>query len=224
MTVTLPTELWRNICKQACLCWRLPIFTPRLQGTIFGTTGLNFRVRYGNGWTPCVINTNFFKSFRTFIYWQTHTLGTDIHLLQKYRERIYLTSFQMLYALWWLVRESTKSYTLDGSHHRCSPLCAKNSSLNCFLNAQTLSGSIPQTESHYISNIFSDVIRFLVTRAGIEPALPAWEAGVLTAWPTSHVLIYKGLNSQAPCVSLGAPSGARTRDTLIKSQVLYQLS
>ena len=27
---------------------------------------------------------------------------------------------------------------------------------------------------------------FLVTRAGIEPALPAWEAGVLTAWPTSH--------------------------------------
>ena len=27
----------------------------------------------------------------------------------------------------------------------------------------------------------------MVTRAGIEPALPAWEAGVLTAWPTSHI-------------------------------------
>ena len=27
----------------------------------------------------------------------------------------------------------------------------------------------------------------LVTRAGIEPALPAWEAGVLTAWPTGHI-------------------------------------
>ena len=26
----------------------------------------------------------------------------------------------------------------------------------------------------------------MVTRAGIEPALPAWEAGVLAAWPTSH--------------------------------------
>ena len=39
-------------------CWHLPIFTPRRQGTIFGTTGLNFRVRDGNGWTPCVINTN----------------------------------------------------------------------------------------------------------------------------------------------------------------------
>ena len=39
-------------------CWHLPIFTARRQTTIFGTTGLNFRVRYGNGWTPCVINTN----------------------------------------------------------------------------------------------------------------------------------------------------------------------
>ena len=39
-------------------CWHLPIFTPRRQGTIFGTAGLNFRVRDGNGWTPCVINTN----------------------------------------------------------------------------------------------------------------------------------------------------------------------
>ena len=26
-----------------------------------------------------------------------------------------------------------------------------------------------------------------VTRGGIEPPLPAWEAGVLTAWPTSHI-------------------------------------
>ena len=38
--------------------WRLPIFTARRRATIVGTTGLNFRVRYGNGWTPCVINTN----------------------------------------------------------------------------------------------------------------------------------------------------------------------
>ena len=35
---------------------------------------------------------------------------------------------------------------------------------------------------------------FLVTRMGIEPMLPAWEAGVLTAWPTSlthTILSYK---------------------------------
>ena len=66
----------------------------------------------------------------------------------------------------------------------------------------------------------------LVTRAGIEPALPAWEAGVLTAWPTSHLFVTKanGLLFISPCYLFGAPSGARTRDTLIKSQVLYQLS
>ena len=37
-------------------CWHLPIFPGRRQPSIFGTTGLNFRVRDGNGWTPCVIN------------------------------------------------------------------------------------------------------------------------------------------------------------------------
>ena len=39
-------------------CLHLPIFPGRRQPSIFGTTGLNFRVRDGNGWTPCVINTN----------------------------------------------------------------------------------------------------------------------------------------------------------------------
>ena len=29
--------------------------------------------------------------------------------------------------------------------------------------------------------------RIMVTRGGIEPPLPAWEAGVLTAWPTGHL-------------------------------------
>ena len=58
-TQPLPTELWRIIIRLSLLCWHLPIFTPRRQGTIVGTTGLNFRVRYGNGWTPYVINTNY---------------------------------------------------------------------------------------------------------------------------------------------------------------------
>ena len=51
----------------------------------------------------------------------------------------------------------------------------------------------------------------LVTRTGIEPMFPAWEASVLTSWPTSQL-------------TSGAPLGIRTPDTLIKSQVLYQLS
>ena len=37
---------------------RLPIFPGRHQPSIFGTTELNFCVRYGNRWTLSVINTN----------------------------------------------------------------------------------------------------------------------------------------------------------------------
>ena len=42
------------------LCWHLPIFPGRHQPSIFGTTELNFCVRYGNRWTLSVINTNYF--------------------------------------------------------------------------------------------------------------------------------------------------------------------
>ena len=45
------------------LCWHLPIFPDRHQSSIFGTIELNFRVRYGNGWTLNVINTNYFTAF-----------------------------------------------------------------------------------------------------------------------------------------------------------------
>ena len=98
---------------------------------------------------------------------------------------------------WWLVRESNKCCAFDGSHHRCSPLFAKNSPPDCFLNAKTLSGSIPLMQNLSYKTSLNNVVDFLVTRAGIEPALPAWEAGVLTAWPTSHILT-KG-SFWAPC-------------------------
>ena len=49
------------------LCWHLPIFPGRHQPSIFGTTELNFCVRYGNRWTLSVINTNYF----TLIYIKT---------------------------------------------------------------------------------------------------------------------------------------------------------
>ena len=110
------TELRRIICLYLFWifpfsiyekCWHLPIFPDRLQSSIFGTIELNFRVRYGNGWTLNVINTNF-------------------------------------------------SSSLFLSYHIYS-----------FLSILFL-------------HLFS-----LVTRTGIEPVFPAWEAGVFTAWPTS---------------------------------------
>ena len=56
----------------------------------------------------------------------------------------------------------------------------------------------------------------LVTRRRIELLFAAWEAAVLAAWPTGHVTLR--------IREFGAPSGIRTRDPLIKSQLLYQLS
>ena len=41
------------------LCRRRPIFTGGCPPTIFGTRELNYRVRYGNGWTLSVINTDY---------------------------------------------------------------------------------------------------------------------------------------------------------------------
>ena len=39
----------------------------------------------------------------------------------------------------------------------------------------------------------------LVTRRGIEPLLPPWKGGVLTSWPTSHILvIYPRLERGTP--------------------------
>ena len=40
-------------------CWPLPIFPIRRRISIVGTTQLNFRVRYGYGWTLCVNGTNY---------------------------------------------------------------------------------------------------------------------------------------------------------------------
>ena len=44
------------------LCWHLLIFPGGFPPSIFSATELNFRVRYGNGWTLGAINTNFLLS------------------------------------------------------------------------------------------------------------------------------------------------------------------
>ena len=62
--------------------------------------------------------------------------------------------------------------------------------------------------THY-QEIIRPSLSILVTRARIELAMPPWEGGVLTSWPTGQ---------------FGAPTGTRTQDPLIKSQLLYRLS
>ena len=48
-----------RLSYRGILCWPRPIFPDRFQSSIFGTAQLNFRVRNGNGWTLCVMKTNF---------------------------------------------------------------------------------------------------------------------------------------------------------------------
>ena len=74
-----PVTSWLTVMRstdwamEEYICWHLPIFTGRHQPTIVGTTGLNFCVRYGNRWTPGVIDTNLLTCVSisiTFIYMQ----------------------------------------------------------------------------------------------------------------------------------------------------------
>ena len=55
----------------------------------------------------------------------------------------------------------------------------------------------------------AELIVHVVTRPGIEPGIPPWKGGVLTAWPT-------GQN--------GSSSRTRTYDRSVNSRLLYQLS
>ena len=48
-----------------------------------------------------------------------------------------------MYCLFWRAGRDDRLLTQAAGSHKCSPLKAKNSSLNCFLNALTLSGSSP---------------------------------------------------------------------------------
>ena len=91
-------------------------------------------------------------------------------------------------------------------------------------NLETKSLSFPLLLPQSAKGSFLCLAFRLVTRAGIEPTLTAWEAAVLTAWPTGHICQFRSRSLRPLFWLCGAPSGTRTRDTLIKSQVLYQLS
>ena len=69
-------------------CWHLPIFTGRHQPTIVGTTGLNFCVRYGNRWTPGVIDTNLLTFLMRFIPNQNYPLKNYLAWNVTYDTRV----------------------------------------------------------------------------------------------------------------------------------------
>ena len=137
-------------------CWHLPIFPGRHQPSIFGTIELNFRVRYGNGWTLNVFNTNFLLSHYITFYFSLQAFS------------LFFTHFFLLFFL-----------------------------LGVFPLHRTLG------DSYGNRTRVSGVRGRCLNRLTNEPSL----------FPRPFLAF-----------SSGAPSGTRTRDTLIKSQVLYHLS
>ena len=64
-------------------CWHLLIFPGSFPPSIFSASELNFRVRYGNGWTLAAINTNFF----CLSYRQPRYYNTSISVCQAFFEK-----------------------------------------------------------------------------------------------------------------------------------------
>ena len=61
----------------------LPIFTGRLQPTIFGTSELNFCVRNGNRWNLTVIDTGHAMTFVMLLFVEDVPSKLNIELLGK---------------------------------------------------------------------------------------------------------------------------------------------
>ena len=85
-------------------------------------------------------------------------------------------------------------------------LCARRSA--AYMTADLLAFSISYINHWYKNKIRTHSHResssdyaVLVTRAGIEPTLTAWEAAVLTAWPTGHIKREVGIYPFSQAVS-----------------------
>ena len=48
--------------------WRCPTLPVRPQTSTIGSAGLNFRVRYENGWIPCDIITTMAKCVLAYVF------------------------------------------------------------------------------------------------------------------------------------------------------------
>ena len=83
-----------------------------------------------------------------------------------------------------------------------------------------------------------NLLNLLEQVVGIEPTFPAWKAGVLPIYDTRILVQMKGVepprrkaldpkssaSANSATSAFGGSPGNRTRDTMIKSHVLYRLS
>ena len=192
-------------------CWRWPIFPGRFQPSIVGSGELNCRVRNGYGWTLTAINTNFFFFFSCAC--------VSIDLSSRAASSQVLSALMSLTAvfgmgtggpssLMTLTLQPIQSFQLLWSFlvhlQAFNPVMLHH--VPTWLRWLLLSQLI-FSHSTFFWCIFRVQPRDAPSRSHMI------KMAVALATYLSHIVR-----------SFGAPSGIRTRDPLIKSQLLYQLS
>ena len=184
----------------------LPIFPVRLQTSIVGRSELNFRVRNGNGWTLALISTNFVDADSvSFAATQAlrlvHFIASPLphaNALPVCARSVYAIRLSPVNNLFIFL-----SHTLRTSPHLsfCKP--AKR--------LQNEKRELPAPTKKPRRQAGIRAIRAI--RAG-DPYRIRTDVNGVRGRCLNHL-------TNGP---FGTPSGTRTLDTLIKSQVLYQLS
>ena len=76
--------------RESLLCWHLLIFPGSFPPSIVSASELNFRVRYGNGWTLAAINTNYVLSL-----WQHGYYITCFYICQAFFWKLFKKFFKI---------------------------------------------------------------------------------------------------------------------------------
>ena len=134
LTVMRSTDWAMEEYLAFALCWHLPIFTHRRQCTIFGTTELNFRVRYGNGWTLSVIDTNYFRRKKRHIKQITCSSTVFRQLTKRYKKannKLLFIHYSLFFIHWALRKQGVSG---DSCGNRTRVAGVRGRSLNRLTN------------------------------------------------------------------------------------------
>ena len=97
-----------------------------------------------------------------------------------------VTALKAWYSLWKREFRLRRRFLLAAPVSELPSLCSQNANpCVCIANAVSINDTASKQKHH----ILRCGVFVLVTRTGIEPMFPAWEASVLTAWPTGRWLI-----------------------------------
>ena len=133
--------LIRKTCKQLLVyrfkCWHLFIFPGSFPPSIFSASELNFRVRYGNGWTLAAINTN---CLAPIVGLEPTTLRLTVWC--SLISIIFHTSINFQKCLktrgFWMTYKINNVYYLTYVYRFCSQFCSQNNFRDFKLEPMTI--------------------------------------------------------------------------------------